>query len=250
MKPVLFVTNHAPAFRIGAFAALHEAEDVVFALVGGGVRHGGAIVDARPAVPRHPPQPARRRTARRVGPLPRGRGRPVGPRRAPRRLPRRAQSRHPVRPLGDDLAPPAHAGACALLPAAAPPLPPRGRDRHVRTARVRLRPLQGRYATGVRGAPERRRRVLDGARATAPPRAVPGPLRGPARAREGSRNPAARLAARRPRPGRRRPARHRRRDPHRRADARANCATCTPARTSWSYRRSPRATSWSRGGWW
>ena len=43
MKPVLFVTNHAPAFRTGAFAALHEAEHVVFALVGGGVRHGGAI---------------------------------------------------------------------------------------------------------------------------------------------------------------------------------------------------------------
>ncbi len=42
-KPVLFVTNHAPDFRIGAFQALHEAEDVVFALVGGGVRHGGAI---------------------------------------------------------------------------------------------------------------------------------------------------------------------------------------------------------------
>jgi glycosyltransferase involved in cell wall biosynthesis len=45
MKPVLFVTNHAPAFRIGAFAALHEAEDVVFALVGGGVRHAGTITD-------------------------------------------------------------------------------------------------------------------------------------------------------------------------------------------------------------
>jgi glycosyltransferase involved in cell wall biosynthesis len=43
VKPVLFVTNHAPAFRIGAFKALHEAEDVEFALVGGGVRHGGAI---------------------------------------------------------------------------------------------------------------------------------------------------------------------------------------------------------------
>ena len=43
MKPVLFVTNHAPSFRTGAFAALHEAEDVVFALVGGGVRHGGTI---------------------------------------------------------------------------------------------------------------------------------------------------------------------------------------------------------------
>jgi glycosyltransferase involved in cell wall biosynthesis len=42
-RPVLFVTNHAPAFRLGAFAALHEAEDVTFALVGGGVRHGGAI---------------------------------------------------------------------------------------------------------------------------------------------------------------------------------------------------------------
>jgi glycosyltransferase involved in cell wall biosynthesis len=43
VKPVLFVTNHAPDFRIGAFQALHEAEDVVFALVGGGVRHGGGV---------------------------------------------------------------------------------------------------------------------------------------------------------------------------------------------------------------
>ncbi len=41
MKPVLFVTNHAPPFRVPAFAALHEREDAVFALVGGGVRHGG-----------------------------------------------------------------------------------------------------------------------------------------------------------------------------------------------------------------
>jgi glycosyltransferase involved in cell wall biosynthesis len=40
-RPVLFVTNHAPPFRIGAFAALHEREDVVFALIGGDVRHGG-----------------------------------------------------------------------------------------------------------------------------------------------------------------------------------------------------------------
>ena len=40
-RPVLFVTNHAPRYRVGAFAALHEREDVVFALVGGGVRHGG-----------------------------------------------------------------------------------------------------------------------------------------------------------------------------------------------------------------
>ena len=39
-RPVLFVTNHAPPFRVGAFAALHEREDVVFALIGGDVRHG------------------------------------------------------------------------------------------------------------------------------------------------------------------------------------------------------------------
>jgi glycosyltransferase involved in cell wall biosynthesis len=43
VKPVLFVTNFAPAFRVGAFQALHEAEDVIFALVGGRTRHGGAI---------------------------------------------------------------------------------------------------------------------------------------------------------------------------------------------------------------
>ena len=40
-RPVLFVTNHAPGYRVGAFAALHEREDVEFALVGGEVRHGG-----------------------------------------------------------------------------------------------------------------------------------------------------------------------------------------------------------------
>jgi glycosyltransferase involved in cell wall biosynthesis len=50
-RPVLFVTNHAPAFRIGAFAALHQTEDVVFALVGGGVRHGGAIAIDDPPFP-------------------------------------------------------------------------------------------------------------------------------------------------------------------------------------------------------
>src|ERR671930_846776 len=44
-RPVLFVTNHAPPFRVGAFAALHEREDVVFALIGGRVRHGGGAAD-------------------------------------------------------------------------------------------------------------------------------------------------------------------------------------------------------------
>ena len=48
MKPVLFVTNHAPPHRVGAFAALHEREDVVFALVGGDVRHGAGGTGADP----------------------------------------------------------------------------------------------------------------------------------------------------------------------------------------------------------
>jgi glycosyltransferase involved in cell wall biosynthesis len=40
-KPVLFVTGHAPFDRAGAFARLHEREDVEFALFGGRSRHGG-----------------------------------------------------------------------------------------------------------------------------------------------------------------------------------------------------------------
>jgi glycosyltransferase involved in cell wall biosynthesis len=40
-RPVLFVTNYAPAFRVPSFAALHASENAVFALVGGAVRHGG-----------------------------------------------------------------------------------------------------------------------------------------------------------------------------------------------------------------
>ena len=62
MKPVLFVTNHAPAFRVGAFAALHEAEDVVFALVGGELRHGGA--SARGELPFPVIRPSQRGIAR------------------------------------------------------------------------------------------------------------------------------------------------------------------------------------------
>jgi glycosyltransferase involved in cell wall biosynthesis len=41
VKPVLFVTGHAPAYRVGAFARLHELENVEFALFGGRSRHGG-----------------------------------------------------------------------------------------------------------------------------------------------------------------------------------------------------------------
>jgi glycosyltransferase involved in cell wall biosynthesis len=45
MKPVLFVTGHAPFDRVGAFAALHGREDVEFALFGGRSRHGGVAAD-------------------------------------------------------------------------------------------------------------------------------------------------------------------------------------------------------------
>lgn len=42
MKPVLFVTGHAPAYRVGALARLHECERIELALFGGRSRHGGA----------------------------------------------------------------------------------------------------------------------------------------------------------------------------------------------------------------
>ena len=45
MRPVLFVTGHAPAYRVGAFACLHEHEDIEVALFGGRVRHGGGAFE-------------------------------------------------------------------------------------------------------------------------------------------------------------------------------------------------------------
>jgi glycosyltransferase involved in cell wall biosynthesis len=50
-RPVLFVTNYAPPFRVGAFAELHRREDVVFALIGGELRHGGGAGDGAPSFP-------------------------------------------------------------------------------------------------------------------------------------------------------------------------------------------------------
>jgi glycosyltransferase involved in cell wall biosynthesis len=41
MKPILFVTGHAPAYRLGAFERLHNSEHVEFALFGGRLKHGG-----------------------------------------------------------------------------------------------------------------------------------------------------------------------------------------------------------------
>jgi glycosyltransferase involved in cell wall biosynthesis len=42
VKPVLFVTGHAPAYRVGALACLHEREQIELALFGGSLQHGGA----------------------------------------------------------------------------------------------------------------------------------------------------------------------------------------------------------------
>ena len=45
---VLFVTNHVPDYRVGAFETLHEAEDVEFALIGGDVRTGARVTTELP----------------------------------------------------------------------------------------------------------------------------------------------------------------------------------------------------------
>jgi glycosyltransferase involved in cell wall biosynthesis len=46
VKPVLFVTGHAPAYRVGALERLHEREGIELALFGGRLQHGGAAFDA------------------------------------------------------------------------------------------------------------------------------------------------------------------------------------------------------------
>ncbi len=53
MKPVLFVTNHAPSYRIGAFERLAEREDVEFALFGGRLHHGGGADVTELPFPHH-----------------------------------------------------------------------------------------------------------------------------------------------------------------------------------------------------
>jgi glycosyltransferase involved in cell wall biosynthesis len=41
VKPLLFVTGHAPAYRVGALARLHEHEQIELVLFGGRSKHGG-----------------------------------------------------------------------------------------------------------------------------------------------------------------------------------------------------------------
>jgi glycosyltransferase involved in cell wall biosynthesis len=47
VKPVLFITGHVPAYRVGALARLHEREGIEVALFGGRSLHGGAEQPAR-----------------------------------------------------------------------------------------------------------------------------------------------------------------------------------------------------------
>jgi glycosyltransferase involved in cell wall biosynthesis len=57
VKPVLFATGHAPAYRAGAFALLHEREDVEFALFGGRSKHAGGRLEGELPFPhRYPSQ--------------------------------------------------------------------------------------------------------------------------------------------------------------------------------------------------
>ncbi|MGD1049978.1 MAG: glycosyltransferase family 4 protein [Solirubrobacteraceae bacterium] len=63
MKPVLFVTGHVPADRVGAFERLHERVGIELALYGGPHRHGA------PAGPPPPGVPSRAVSQREVGEL-------------------------------------------------------------------------------------------------------------------------------------------------------------------------------------
>ena len=235
-------------------------EDVVFALVGGDVRHGGGGTPATRCRSRRSASPQRAvAPARGVGPLPRGRRRALGSRRAPGRLPGRPR-RHACRsscgrrsgairarrrtrcPICRCATSTAHADAiatygphCQRLRAA-----PRARAAPVVEA---PQSVDDRVLAQRRPSPTGWRRSRSCSPAGSPGE---GRRRAPARlARLGPAAPQPRSSwsAEAVRPG----PRHGRDLPGRLPPE--NSATSTRAATSWSYRRSPRATSSSRGGW-
>jgi glycosyltransferase involved in cell wall biosynthesis len=56
-KPVLFVTGHAPAYRVGGLARLHEQEGIELALFGGRSKHGGAGLEQEMPFPHRDVKP-------------------------------------------------------------------------------------------------------------------------------------------------------------------------------------------------
>jgi len=56
-KPLLFATGHAPAYRVGALARLHEQERIELALFGGRSKHGGAGFNGEMPFPHRMVQP-------------------------------------------------------------------------------------------------------------------------------------------------------------------------------------------------
>jgi glycosyltransferase involved in cell wall biosynthesis len=68
-RPVLFVTGHAPADRVGAFARLGEREGVEYALFGGRAQHGFATAAGDSGEAPELPFPHRRLTQRRIAAL-------------------------------------------------------------------------------------------------------------------------------------------------------------------------------------
>jgi glycosyltransferase involved in cell wall biosynthesis len=51
VKPLLFTTGHAPAYRVGALARLHEREGIELALFGGRSKHGGEVFEGEMPFP-------------------------------------------------------------------------------------------------------------------------------------------------------------------------------------------------------
>ena len=149
MKPVLFVTGHVPAYRVGALARLHERERIEVALFGGRSLHGGAPADGELPFPH-------RRASRRARLAPPGRerratarwsARPAGGSRLPATWAGARAGRRAADPVGVAVGAPAQRRARAQLPAAAAALPLGRRGRHLRPARERLRARRAARAT-------------------------------------------------------------------------------------------------------
>jgi glycosyltransferase involved in cell wall biosynthesis len=51
LRPLLFVTGHTPAYRVGALARLHEHEQLELALFGGRSKHGGDVFEGEMPFP-------------------------------------------------------------------------------------------------------------------------------------------------------------------------------------------------------